>query len=103
MAFDLNQAQLVARWFEFPEDKGERYRLRFTTGAEVENHDDEGLFDLILLDWEGVTSNGVAVPCTKENRNLFLGSPAGKVRLAWMVTQSFNVRNFFDAEAMRKN
>lgn len=65
----------------------------------------EAMADAVLLDWKGLTANGVEFPCTRENRVKLLKS--SRVLREWVSAESSNLTNFqreamaADAEAVK--
>src|SRR5574342_819514 len=104
----LNSNKKITAWLKcpLPGAEGEEYLLVWTPYEKAKRQLAENAMtiDELLLSWKGVEDQeGNPIPCTPENRELFIEDPEGQERLAWMFLAAANYTNFFDVEKFLKN
>lgn len=100
---DIQAPEVIERWFDYPNSTDESYLLRYTPPSKVKEQSDVSIIHECLCDWKGVFAGGEAITCSAENREVFLESPAGMVRLMWMVRMACDITQFIETEAILKN
>jgi len=107
--FDINKQKKYDTWVEFPDAKGERYKISYWGNTERLREDSDrflqGFYDS-LLDWDGIGANGKLLPCTDENKKLMFethDSVETQKRMAFLMLKMQDVNTFLDTADYLKN